>query len=266
MKTPQPQSHRSDKGLILATPRDLFILAYIAHHWVVRYDHLKYLLSQQAGGPMKDPDGELADSTVKDQIERWVKAGWIVYERVLANERGYAYCTRKGLRMVGLDDLYDQKPPSGLRYHHYWAVSDVRLFWWEGESEKDQGVWIPERRLRAESTSAKKIDPDHYFAPIRIMPGPVPDAVVSGNGWCDAIEVQLSGLKPGEMDKKLAKLARATYRDIHDKEYIYNDIHFYVPSDGLKRQIERSKAKLGESDQERIDVCVDADYALFKGR
>jgi hypothetical protein len=265
MKTPS-SPHRSDKGLILATPRDLFILAYIAHHWVVRYDHLKHLLSQQAGGPTKDPDS-LADSTVKDQIERWVRAGWIVYERVLAGERGYAYCTRKGLRMVGLEDLYDQKPPSALRYHHYWAVSDVRLFWWEGESEKDQGVWIPERRLRAEMTSAKKIDPDHYFAPIRIFPGPVPDAVVSGNGWCDAIEVQLSGLKPGEMDKKMAKLARATYRDVQtDKEYIYNDIHVYVPSESLKRSVERSVGKLSQSDQERFNIVVDPDYARFKGR
>ena len=261
-----PSPHRSDKGLILATPRDLFILEYIAHHWIVRYDHLKYLLGRQPGGKTKEP-GELADTTVKDQIERWQRAGWIVYERVLAGERGYAYLTRKGLRMVGLDDLYNQAPPSALRYHHYWAVSDVRLYWWDGESEKDPGVWIPERRLRAEMTSAKKIDPDHYFAPIRIFPGPVPDAVVSGNGWCDAIEVQLSTIKPVEMDKKLLKLCRATYRNTQtDKEYIYNQIHFYVPGKGLEAQIERSKAKLSKDDQERIDVCVDADYAFFKGR
>lgn len=264
MAIKEKDHYRSDKGLILATPRDLEVLTVCAHHTIARYDHVHELLSRQPGGPLKNPGSGLSDATVKDQIDRWRRAGWIIYERVLAGERGYVWVTKKGLHLLGLDELYrDARPPSALRFHHYWAVLDVRLSWWGGEDdqEPEPEEWIPERRLRAEMTNAKLRDPDHVCASIRIDPGPVPDAVVCGPGWCNAIEVQLSPLKPGEMRKKLEKLCRATYLHVAtDKVYIYNDLHFYVPNENMKRYIERAAANLSDSDKERLCIEVDTEY------
>src|SRR5260370_27527427 len=108
---------RSDKGIILATPRDLELLPLVAHHTVVRMDHLRELLSKAPGGPMKNPEtGLLGEATVKDQVSRWRRAGWIASARVLANEPSYIWLTKRGLDMFGLDELYSKgRPPSLLR-------------------------------------------------------------------------------------------------------------------------------------------------------
>ncbi|MGH2478351.1 MAG: hypothetical protein ACRDHW_01650, partial [Ktedonobacteraceae bacterium] len=243
----------------MLTPRDQTLLTIAAHHSVMRYDHVKELLGRHPGGQTKNP-GVVEDTTVKDQISRWRRAGWIVYERVLASERGYLWVTKKGLQILGLEDLYDGKAPSAMRYHHYWAVLGVRLFWWDAEDE-DPGEWIPERRLRAEITTTKRLGPDHAFAPIRMMPGPVPDAVVAGHGWCDAVEVQLSPLKPAEMQNKLENLCAATYRKTYTgEEYIYNHIHFYAATDAIAKSIERAKEHLTDKQKAKIEVDIDPSY------
>lgn len=259
------EKHRSDKGLVLATPRDNRIITFIAHQTVCRYDHIKVLLDREPGGPTKVAEGGLQDSTVKDQIDRWRRAGWIEYSRVLANEKGYAYVTKTGLRFFGLDDLYKEaRPPSQLRYHHYWAVADVCLYWWSGTDPEYRGEWISERRLRAEVVGAK-LDPDHVFAPIRALSGSIPDAVVFGDDFTDAIEVQLSPLKPVEMQKKLLKICHARYLDLSDNEqYVYDQIHVYVPNKAMKEHIERARKHLDADDQGRIEIYVDASYETFR--
>lgn len=257
-----PRKTRRDKGTIQATPRDLHIIAWIAHQYACRQDHLRELLSREAGAPTKD--NLIALSTLKDQIDRWQKAGWVEYKRYLAGEPGWAWVTRAGLHLVGLDDLYIARAPAPVRYQHIWAVNEVRLFWWTNEAGEDERArveadWINERRLRAEMTIVKK-HPDHVPAAIQIAEGAIPDAVVVGEGWVGALEVELTPKKPEETRQKLERLCRAAYRwTVTGKEYIYDDIHFYVPSRSMQQHIERACTHLSEADRARVEVHLDED-------
>jgi hypothetical protein len=260
---------RSDKGLVLATPRDLILLPYIAHHTIVRVDHLRSLLSKTPGAPLLHPEtGLLAESTIKDQVDRWRRAGWINSARVLANEPAFLWLTKRGLRMFGLDELYPKAdPPSLYRFHHYWCILDVRLNWWDDNDPEAKGQWIPERRLRAEAMYVKRLPEDHETAKIRIDKGAIPDAVMAGDGFCDAIEVQLTPLKPAEMKSKVDKILAATYHEVEtEKRYIYNDVHFYVPSEAMKSHVETACEHLSADQKERVDILVDPAYAPIRVR
>jgi hypothetical protein len=94
---------RRDKGLIMATERDLSCLLWIAEQYAARFDQIQRLLSRFPD-PHKPFRGALiAETTVKDLIARWQRAGWIDYQRFLADGRGYAWVTRKGLALIGAD-------------------------------------------------------------------------------------------------------------------------------------------------------------------
>jgi hypothetical protein len=263
--SPQTKKHRSDKGLVLATPRDLTSLTITAHHYVMRQDHMREILSLMAGGPLKNPETKLlAMSTVDDIIDRWRRAGWVAFHRVLASEPAYLWVTKRGLQVVGLDELYKGQSPALTRYHHYHCVSEVFLRWWPQTDPEFRGQWLSERRLRAEALYVKHLPEYHATGRIRLLKGSIPDAVMVGEGWTDAIEVQLTPLKPVEMQLKLEKLLRAKYQDIMDGEnYLYDDIHFYVPSDVMKRHIERACTHLDPDDRERVSISVDTDFQRF---
>lgn len=272
MITNSPQQYkkrpRSDKGIILATPRDLNVLALAAHSHVVRVDHLRELLSQQAGGPLKNPEtGLLAMSTVEDIIDRWRRAGWVAFHRVMAQEPAYLWVQKRGLEVVGLDELYRGRSPAVVRYHHYHCVLDVRLHWWWDQQDPEfRGVWLPERRLRAEATYVKNLPEDYATARIRLLKGPIPDAVMVGDdgGWVDAVEVQLTPLKPMDMEAKVERIMRAKYLDTYDDDvYVYDDVHFYVPSEAMKRHIERACSGLSDDEKERLNIYVDTAYQAF---
>ena len=85
----------------------------------------------------------MAETTVRDQISRWKKAGWIEYKRILADSLGWAWVTRKGLQLVDLDDIYQARVPASVRLDHIYAINQVRL--WMDE----QYTWKSERRYRA---------------------------------------------------------------------------------------------------------------------
>lgn len=255
---------RIDKDHIQATSRDLQVMGYMAHMEAVRRDHLRVVFSMMPGGKMKGQ--YIADSTLKDQIERYRQAGWIVYQRFL-NEPGWAVPTRRGLRLVGLDGFYAAHAPAESRYHHLWAVSEIRMLWYTtDDKEQLAGTWVSERQLKAEMAEAVKkkkrlVDEDGGYspAPIQILRGAIPDGVVVGEGWVDAVEVELTSKGPDETRAKLERLCRAAYRKRSTgEEYSYNEIHFYVPSEEAKRLVDKELAKLDEKlKPERIEVVVD---------
>lgn len=267
MPTSVDHSYRRDKDQVQATPRDIEVVSYIAHMEAVRRDHLRVAFSRSPGGAMK---GEyIAESTLKDQIERYRdRAGWIEYKRYLS-EPGWCWATKKGLELVGLDLLYTARAPSPVRYHHLWAISEVRMFWYNSDDDESlDGVWISERQLRAEMAGLRRrkhminADEDAYaFAPVQIARGIIPDAVVAGDGWCDAVEVELTPKKPDEIKAKLERLCTALYRKRSTgAEYLYSEIHFYVPNASMEKLVTTACEKLSSSlDPDRISVVVDED-------
>src|SRR5579871_6470039 len=137
---------RSDKGEIRATKRDLYCIQWIADQYAARGDQIQQLLTRYPD-PQHPFQGKYAsESTTREQISRWVRAGWIVYRRVLAAGPGWAYVTKKGLQLVDRDGLFLAKPPSPKRLNHIFAVNQVRL-WMDVQTDNN---WRSERVLRAE--------------------------------------------------------------------------------------------------------------------
>src|SRR5215469_3374066 len=119
---------RSDKGLIMATIRDLFCIKWIAEMYAARFDQIQKLLSRFPDKQKPFRNGQLiAATTTRDLIARWQRAGWIEYRRVLADGKGYAWVTKKGLALVELDEIYTAKAPALTRLNHIYAVNQIRL-------------------------------------------------------------------------------------------------------------------------------------------
>jgi len=67
---------RRDKGLIMATERDLYCLLWIAGQYAARFDQIQRLLSRFPDPYKPFKAGNLmAETTVKDIIARWQRAG-----------------------------------------------------------------------------------------------------------------------------------------------------------------------------------------------
>lgn len=131
----------------------------------------------------------------------------------------------------------------------------------EDEEDRIEAEWISERRLRAEMTIVKK-HPEHVPATIQIEEGMIPDAVVVGNAWVHALEVELIPKKPEETREKLERLCEARYRlTATGRVYIYNEIHFSVPDKAMQQHLERARTHLDEDAQARIEIHLDEDLA-----
>jgi hypothetical protein len=246
------ERHRSDKGEIRATKRDLAYLQWNAEQYAVRGDQIQHVLSRYPD-PQHPFHGELLSaSATRGQISRWVQAGWIVYKRVLAKGPGWAYVTRAGLKVVDLETTFRPKPPSTKRLDHIYAVNQVRL-WME---EEEQYGWMSERQYRA-SLHLKKGE----------RSGPIPDAVIWAGEDTIAVEVQISDLKPHEWVTKLSDLAKATIYSRKDLRYVsvYDEIWMYVPSEAMKKMAEDARSKLRDEYQARIYLEVEDDLLMEGG-
>lgn len=247
---------RRDKGVIRATDRDMACIAWIAEQYAARGDQIQVVLSWYP-----DPDhpmqGELvSQSTTREQISRWVRAGWVVYKRVLAQGPGWAYVTRAGLHLVGLDDIFKPHPPSEKMLSHIFAVNQVRLWmdedelYPEADEDGEGGIafyWKSERRFRA-TLGLKRGESS----------GPIPDAVVYPDGGdATAIEVQISLLTPSGWVNKFRELLE--HRD-EDGLLRYSEVWVYVPTAEMEAAALKARGSL--DDQGHIEVIVQDDLLM----
>jgi hypothetical protein len=245
----QERKQRSDKGLIMATKRDLYCIAWIAEQYAARFDQIQKLLSRFPDQHKPFKDGKLmAETTTKDVIARWQRAGWVEYRRVLADGRGYAWVTRRGLQLVGLDETFTARAPASTRLFHIYAVNQVRL--WMDLQGFD---WTSERHYKASLEKGKKGQ----------SIGPVPDAVIVNrkNGARIAVEVEISAKKPVDLVDKLKHLAYAMRLNDHTlkHEHTYPAIWFYVPSEQMKVLVEVARSELRPEDQRRVSAALQPD-------
>ena len=245
---------RSDKGLVMATQRDLYCIAWIAEQYAVRADQLQRLLSRFPDKERPFKNKLMAMTTVKDQISRWKRAGWIEYKRVLADEPGFAWVTKRGLQLVDLDEIYTAREPASTRLNHIYAVNQLRLF-------LDQKyTWKSERRYRSEQLEKEKSKKGHSS-------GPIPDAVLTGKAGKIAIEVELSAKKLGELETKLIRLVRYIVDDGSlGYTKAFPTIWFYVPSEKIKALVEDAIEALQDDEQKRVSVGIDANLLASKSR
>ena len=243
---------RSDKGTIMATERDQYCIAWIAEQYAARGDQIRRLLSRFPDKQRPFKAGNLmAETTVKDQLSRWQRAGWIEYKRVLANQPGFAWVTKKGLQLVDLDDIYTARMPASTRLDHIYAVNQVRL-WMDS-----QFTWKSERRYRSDQLAKEKSKKGETS-------GPIPDAVLTTNKGIAALEVEISIKKPIELEAKLLRLVRHTVEDVLSYRSAFPIIWFYVPTERMKAIVEDARSSLPEKDQKRIACGVQDDLLASK--
>ena len=242
------RKQRSDKGNIMATKRDLYCVKWIAEMYAARFDQIQKLLSRFPDKHKPFKAGALiAETTTKDQIARWVRAGWIEYKRFLADGRGFAWVTKKGLALVELDEIYTARAPAPTRLNHIYAVNQIRLW-----MDLQNFVWTSERRYRSQLEKGKKGE----------TTGPIPDGVVMSTKYGKiAIEVELSPKKPTELLDKLINLVRASALDTHTLRYAatFPVVWFYVPNDNIKGLVESARDELEDNEQRRVSAGVQAD-------
>lgn len=231
---------RSDKGTVQATERDLRCLLWVADQYAAQLEQLQILLSQTPGAAMKGK--LLALPTVYDLVARWRRAGWIGYERFLANQTGYAWVSKRGLQLLGLDDRYQARAPAATRLKHIQMVNEIRLAMEERGYE-----WTSERLIRARMEAARTGK--------ERLSGPIPDGVVRDpEGKVIAIEVELTQKKPDELEAKMRRLCYAY--NVLDDQPAYPTIWFYVASENIQRAIERAQAEMLPEHRDRIAVAV----------
>lgn len=245
----KPRKTRSDKGEIRATQRDLACIEWIAEQYAARGDQIQRLLSRYPDPQYPFKDGYASESTTREQINRWSRAGWIVYKRVLAVGPGWAYVTRAGLQLVDLDETFTAKRPSPKRLNHIYAVNQVRA-WMDEEQDYH---WKSERRIRAD-----------FHLKRGESSGPIVDGLIWPGSGRTAVEVQISELKPAEWLRKLGELVRA-YQEVESGlgyEDSFPHIWFYVPTEAMKEAFETARLKLKEDAQERVSALVQDDLLM----
>ena len=238
---------RADRGRIIPTRRDLACLTWIADQYAVRGDHIRLLLSRfpDVQKPFRDQaSGLIAETTTRDLIARWRRAGWIEYQLVLNDQPGWAWATKRGLVLVGLDERYTYRVPASTRLDHYYGINEIRL-----SAEGSGHTWQSERWYRSEQPKTKKGQSS----------GPIPDGVVmTVKGSREAIEVELSAKKPEDL---LGKLQRLVYYQVLDQVTFqrvpgFRRIRFFVATERMKEVVERAVKHLQEDEQKRVLIDV----------
>lgn len=237
---------RSDKGLVMVTKRDIYCLMWIAEMYAARFDQIRKLLSRFPDKRKPFKSGQMiAESTTKDMIARWQRAGWIEYKRFLADGRGFAWVTRKGLALVELDETFTAKAPAPTRLNHIYAVNQVRLW-----MDLQEFEWMSERRYKARLTKGMKGE----------ATGPIPDGIVFHEKYGKvAIEVEISQKKPSDLVNKLESLVAANALDGYQVRPMFPLVWFYVPTQAMKELIETACGDLVDKDQKRIGARVQPD-------
>lgn len=184
---------RADKGHPWWTPRDLAVLAWIAEQYGVRRDQLAVLLAREGVVATQTP-GRVAESTVKDWVQRWRRAGIVGSTLVFAGQPSWVWVTRLGCEHLELD--YRLWEPRARGLPHLYAVNEARLL---VEARYPEAEWHSERaRRHGQPFVAGQTRVEHQ-----------PDAEVQFGERRIAIEVELSSKSKKRQPTILYGLARS---------------------------------------------------------
>lgn len=143
---------------VIAGGRDRWVLALMAEQYGFRLDELSVVLGRYRG----TGDSRLSPRGVRNQVERWLRAGWVRSSVVLGTT--WVTPTSRSLRLAGLAQVPWAMPATKLAHCH--AVNIVRL-WYEGDPARvaAQGRWVSERTLFSERGRADWHVPDAALVP-----------------------------------------------------------------------------------------------------
>lgn len=148
---------RMNAGEPVWTPRDLYVLEWIADQRAVRYDQLRRLLSRESDFLTKDPK-MLSMSRTTETIKRWVRVGHAIYQPILAKQPGWIWLTRKGLQTFSEQGYRASGAPAPGTINHLYWINEVRLHLEESDSETIDVWWTSERFFQHQREQLKKKD------------------------------------------------------------------------------------------------------------
>jgi len=177
-------------------------------------------------------DGKLLSyPTVMGKIQKWVDAGYVEYERILAKGPGWVFMKRAGVKEIDYQGLYPARKPEWCKLKHVYAVNQVRLL-------AEHAYWHDERAIKMDREAGSE--------------KAIPDAEMWDEGDAEndpiAVEVQRSHLKADVFQKKLAKLIQ--FPDG------YRRVRLYAPNEKIANAARRAREKLDYSDQDKIEIFI----------
>ncbi len=132
---------RSDAGTVRMGEPDQFFLRWIGEQYAIHEGHLRMLVSREseyvAEGALISPTG------LRKRYMRWVRAGWVKRQKMIAYQPSWIWLTKKGLKDFGLG--YKHRVPILSTLEHYHAVNEVRL--WVELRISDDDRWVSEREI-----------------------------------------------------------------------------------------------------------------------
>ena len=131
----------TDAGI---TDRDVVALRWLGQQYAARSDVLRVLLGRLSPGSPR-VEGQLAETTLRDVLDRWEDRGLVERDRLLGHL--WVAPTAKALRLVGLDVRAWSFVIPQLSHVH--AIGVVRLAL--EPSIPAGGRWLSERELRREA-------------------------------------------------------------------------------------------------------------------
>jgi hypothetical protein len=115
---------RKDAGQPQWRSRDTSCFWWIGEMRAIRSDQLRRLLARWSPGEPRE-SGQLSMTRTSQIIDRWVKAGYVVYRKIYVKQPGWVYLTRKGMQAANLP--YRATPPADTMLTHIYYINEVRL-------------------------------------------------------------------------------------------------------------------------------------------
>lgn len=137
---------RKDRDQPVWKDRDLLILEFIADMRAVRFDQVRRLAARES--EYETAHELLSESRTSELVKRYTDTRLAVFMPAFANQPGFVYLTRRGLRLVERSEYHADTPSLRLLEHLYW-INEVRLHL-EDEYNDEQMEWVSERLLQTE--------------------------------------------------------------------------------------------------------------------
>ena len=137
---------RSDKGKPRLTRRDRDVLRQIGEGTAYCFDQLQGLLARHPDTQSKDPSCS-SESRTRALIRRWEQLGLVEYRKILHDEPGWIWLTRKGLYHVGLSARFHE--PSLANLEHLFWINETRALIEDTYGSAPGFTWESERQIRA---------------------------------------------------------------------------------------------------------------------
>lgn len=201
---------RSDKGKSAATPRDIYLLNWIAEQYGISYERLADLMPEK-----------LSESGLRSFIHRWrTEAKWVETGRLNTKLPKFIWLSRLGLKHFGIN--YSYQPPPVNDLSHIMKVNDVRLY-----LERRLGLevkWESERQINRRTPERAGIH--------------IPDGAIFYQSAYIAIEV--------ELHQKSVKRWKRIFRALMDE---YDHAWYFVPDESMKIKLIRAIAEVDKHDE-----------------